>query len=62
MNINIIKIRMIEKELNNKNLASMLSINENTISRWINGKNLIQIENFLKMLEYLNISINEIMS
>ena len=61
MNMNIIKIAMIEQGISNKDLACMLSINENTISRWLNN-NLNQIENFLKLLQFLNIDINELMS
>lgn len=51
---------MLEKNLNNIELASILKINENTVSRWLNGKNLSNINNFLEMLKILELDINDI--
>ena len=48
------------KNLNNKELAKIIKINENTISRWINGNNLSNINKFLEMLEILELDINDI--
>lgn len=60
MNIKAIKKAMIDKNLNNKELAAIIKINENTISRWINGNNLSNINKFLEMLEILELDINDI--
>lgn len=60
MNAKIIKKAMIDKNLNNIELASILKINENTVSRWLNGKNLSNINKFLEMLEILELDINDI--
>lgn len=60
MNTKIIKKAMIDKNLNNIELASILKINENTVSRWLNGKNLSNINKFLEMLKILELDINDI--
>lgn len=60
INTTRIKIAMLEKNLNNIELASILKINENTVSRWLNGKNLSNINNFLEMLKILELDINDI--
>jgi len=60
LNTKIIKKAMIDKNLNNIELASILKINENTVSRWLNGKNLSNINKFLEMLKILELDINDI--
>lgn len=61
VNNNLIKIKLIEKDITMKDLAPVLNVNCNTLSRWANGNNLNQIEKFLKLLDYLNIELNDIL-
>lgn len=58
--IKAIKIAMVNKNINNITLANKLNMNVNTISRWINGNNLEQIDKFLDMLIILDIDITDI--
>ncbi len=60
MNFKLIKIRMIEKGYNLKELAELLDVNINTISRWVNGNNINQIEKFIELCKILNIEIEEL--
>lgn len=60
INTTRIKIAMLEKNLTVIELAENLQINVNTISRWINGKNLSSIEKFIEMLQILELDINDI--
>lgn len=60
MDYKIIKIKMIENDISLKELAEKINVNINTVSRWINGKNLENTEKFIEMLSILNISIEEI--
>lgn len=41
-------------------LSDKLKINVNTVSRWLNGKNLNNIDNFLSMMYLLEISVEDI--
>ena len=60
INTKNIKIAMIEKEISIVKLSKKLNVSINTLSRWLNGHNLNQIENFLNLLIYLDISIDDI--
>jgi len=60
MNTKLIKIRSIERGLTIKEIALKLDINEQTITNWINGRNLDNISKFIKLLDYLQINIKEI--
>lgn len=60
MNTKIIKIKMIEKNISQKEIAKKLNINEQTISNWINGKNLENIKKFLTLLQELEIDIKQL--
>lgn len=55
-----IKKRMIDKNLNVSEVSKLINVNINTVSRWLNNKNLNQIENFLKLLEILELEIKDI--
>lgn len=56
----IIKIAMIENNISVIELARKLDINVNTVSRWINNKNIENVDKFLEMLKILNIEIKDI--
>lgn len=60
INTTRIKIAILEKNFTVIELAEKLQINVNTISRWINGKNLNSIKKFIEMLEILELDINDI--
>jgi transcriptional regulator with XRE-family HTH domain len=60
INTKAIKKAMIDKDLSVIELSNILNLNVNTVSRWINGNNLNQIDNFLNLLIYLNLDIKEI--
>lgn len=60
MNTKIIKIKMIEKNISQKEIAKKLNINEQTISNWINGKNLENIKKFLTLIKELEIDIKQL--
>lgn len=55
-----IKIAMINKNINNNDMSKLLNLNVNTISRWINGNNLYNIEKFIDMLNILDIKVSDI--
>jgi len=56
----LIKTKIIEKGYTNKAVSKILNINEQTISNWIQGKNLIQIEKFIELCKLLDIDINDL--
>lgn len=60
INTKIIKKAMIDKEMTLIKAAKILDVNVNTISRWVNGNNLNQIENFLQLMYMLNLEIKDI--
>ena len=60
INNKLIKMKMIEKDLNIIKVAELLGVSNNTLSKWANGKNLQQIDKFLDLLILLNIDIKEI--
>lgn len=60
INIKEIKHAMIDKNINIKELANKLNLSVNTISKWINGNNLNQIDKFLEMIIYLDIDLNKL--
>lgn len=59
MDFKIIKIKMIEKGYKLNEIAEILKINHNTISRWINGNNINNIEKFIELCKLLDIDIND---
>ncbi|MEW9097385.1 MAG: helix-turn-helix domain-containing protein [Clostridiaceae bacterium] len=60
MNTTIIKARIYEKGYNIKEVSNILNINEITITNWIHGRNIKQINKFLELLDLLDITIDEI--
>lgn len=56
----IIKTKIIEKGYTNKEVAKMMNISEQTLSNWINGKNMKQIEKFIELCQFLNIDIKDL--
>ena len=56
----IIKIKMIEKGFTLNDLAKILKINTNTISRWINGNNINNIDKFIELCNILEIDIKDL--
>lgn len=60
LNMKRVKIRMIEKNITNIEIAEKLKCNINTISRWLNEKNIENIEKFIDMLIMLDIDIKQI--
>lgn len=60
MNTKIIKIKLIEKNMTIKELSQKVDMNPQTISNWINGKNINQIENFIKICKILNIEMKDL--
>lgn len=60
MNVQKIKIAMLEKGITVIEMSKLLDVNINTVSRWVNGKHLNSIEKFLEMLEILNLEIKDI--
>lgn len=57
---NKLKIKIAEKEITNRELATKIGVNENTISRWANGHSLEQIYNFYLLCKELNVDIKDI--
>lgn len=60
MNTKIIKGRIAELGLTNIEVAETLDINPQTLSNWINNKNIERIEKFIDLLILLNLEINDI--
>lgn len=60
MNTKIIKIKIIEKGTSNSELAKELNINPQTITNWINGRNIKNIENFIILCKKLDIKIDDL--
>lgn len=56
----IIKAKIALKKMTTKEVAEKIDVNEQTISNWINGKNISNIDKFLRLLKFLEIEINEI--
>jgi transcriptional regulator with XRE-family HTH domain len=61
MNIKYVKIQMIKHNLNVKEIAKLLNVNINTISRWTNGKNTANIEIFIKLINLLELDTNKLL-
>lgn len=62
MKLDLIKIRikMLENNLTMIEIANILDLNVNTVSRWLNGNHLNNIIKFLELLLVLNLEINDI--
>ena len=62
MKLDLIKIRikMLENNLTMIEIANILNLNVNTVSRWLNGNHLNNIIKFLELLLVLNLEINDI--
>lgn len=56
----LIKYKLLENNLTNIELANILDLNPQTVSNWINGKNVSNYEKFLLMLKLLDIEIIDI--
>lgn len=57
---NIIKAKIIMKNKTIKEIAEETELNEQTISNWINNRNVENINSFIYLLKHLNINLNEI--
>jgi len=55
-----IKARIYEKGFEYKDIANALNIHEQTISNWINNRNLNNIIKFIQLLALLDIEIKDI--
>lgn len=60
INGNIIKSEIYKKGYSIKEIANILNISDMTISNWINGRNLNQIEKFINLMLLLDIDIKEV--
>lgn len=60
INVKEIKHAMIDKNINIKELAKEINLSVNTISKWVNGNNLNQIDKFLEMIIYLDIDLKKL--
>lgn len=60
MDTKIIKIRLIEKEMNQKEIAKELNVTKQTINNWINKRNTEKIEKFLQLMKRLEIEVNDL--
>jgi transcriptional regulator with XRE-family HTH domain len=60
INTKIIKAKIYEKGYTVKEVAKILDINEITITNWIHGRNIKQIDKFLELLILLDIETKEI--
>lgn len=55
-----IKARIYEKGLEYKDIANALNIHVQTISNWINNRNLNNINKFIQLLILLDLDISDI--
>lgn len=60
MYTNLIKAKIAELKLTNREVAEKIGINEQTLSNWINNKNIDRITKFIELLDFLGIEINDI--
>lgn len=60
MNTRIIKVKLAENNMTIKELAKNLEMNPQTISNWINGKNINQIEKFISICKILEIEMKDL--
>lgn len=58
-NTHIIKMKIIEKGYSQREIAKMLGIREETLSRWIAGK-LGNIDTFIELCKILDIDIKDL--
>lgn len=56
----VIKTRIIEKGYTNKEIAKTLNMSEQTLSNWINGKSIQQIDKFIELCKFLDIDIKDL--
>lgn len=57
---NIIKAKIIMENKTIKEVAEETELNEQTISNWINNRNVENINSFICLLKHLNIELKEI--
>lgn len=55
-----VKMAIIKKGYTNKDVAKMIDVTEQTISNWINGRNVDNIIKFNKLCKILDLSIDDI--
>ena len=60
INMNLIKSKIYEKGYTINEVANKLNINNQTLSNWINNRNITNITKFLELLHILDININDI--
>ena len=60
VNTKLIKSRIYKKGYTINQIAAKLNINNQTLSNWINNRNITNITKFLELLHILDININDI--
>lgn len=60
MNTKIIRIKMIENNINQKEIAKKLNVSKQTINNWINQRNTEKIEKFLELMKELEIEVSDL--
>lgn len=61
MNTEQIKIAIYKKKETQKEIAEKIGINPQTLTYWINDQNTKNIKNFLKLMQYLDLSIDDLL-
>lgn len=60
INTNIIKARIYENGYTIKEISDILNINQQTLTNYLNGRNLNNIKKFLELLYILNLTPKDI--
>lgn len=60
MNTKIIRIKMIENDINQKEIAEKLNLSKQTINNWINQRKTEKIEKFLELMKELEIEVSDL--
>lgn len=61
MNINRIKVVLVEKNRTNKFLAESLSVDPSQVSRWVTNRQQPNLETLLKIANALEVDIRELL-
>lgn len=60
INTKLIKSKIYKKGYTINQIANKININNQTLSNWINNRNITNITKFLELLHILDIEINDI--
>ena len=60
INTSLIKSKIYEKGYTIQNIAEQLNINPQTLSNWLNNRNLCNITKFIELLYMLDINIKDL--